>query len=134
MRRLSGFYDDDYIDDDYNHSQSISYLDFFLIGLCISLLISIIFFIKILYKKYNPQIVVEQRAESLTNRETDKEIIELEWATYNPTKDYIPEQCTICISEFTLDEKLTTLECGHTYHHACLMEWYQKNQVCPICK
>ena len=134
MRRLSGFYEDDYIDDDYNHSQSISYLDFFLIGLCISLLISIIFFIKLLYKKYNPQISVEQRAESLTNRETDKEIIELEWATYNPTKDYIPEQCTICISEFTLDEKLTTLECGHTYHHACITEWYQKNQACPICK
>jgi hypothetical protein len=134
MRRLLGFYEDDYIDDDYNHSQSISYLDFFLIGLCISLLISIIFFIKLLYKKYNPQVSVEQRTESLTNRETDKEIIELEWATYNPTKDYIPEQCTICISEFTLDEKLTTLECGHTYHHACITEWYQKNQACPICK
>ena len=132
MRRLSGFYDDDYIDDDYNHSQSISYLDFFLIGLCISLLISIIFFIKLLYKKYNPQIMVEQRAESLTNRVTDKKIIELEWATYNPTKHYCPEQCTICISEFTLDDKLTTLECGHTYHHACLMEWYKKNQACPI--
>ena len=62
-----------------------------------------------------------------------KDAIELQWNLYNPTKHYIPEQCTICISEFTLDEKLTTLECGHTYHHECITEWYQKNQACPIC-
>ena len=77
-----------------------------------------------IYKKYSSQIVVEGK----------KEIIELAYENYNPTKHYCPEQCTICISEFTLDDKLTTLECGHTYHHACITEWYQKNQACPICK
>ena len=111
-------------DDDHKHNESISYIEFFFIGVSVSLVISIIFFIKLMYKKYNLQIVAEEK----------KDTIKLKWVLYNPIKHYIPEQCTICISEFTLDEKLTTLECGHTYHHACITEWYQKHQACPICK
>ena len=129
MRRLFGNfnndnYNQDIRDDDHEHDENISYIEFFFIGSSVALIISIIFFIKLVYKKYNLQIVAEEK----------KDIIELKWALYNPTKHYIPEQCTICISEFKLDEKLTTLECGHTYHHACITEWYQKNQACPICK
>lgn len=117
-------YNQDISDDDHEHHENISYIDFFFIGVSVSLVISIIFFIKLIYIYKKNIIVVEEK----------KDIIELQWILYNPTKHYIPEQCTICISEFTLDEKLTTLECGHTYHHKCITEWYQKNQACPICK
>ena len=117
-------YNQDIRDDDHEHDENISYIEIFFIAVSASLIISIIFFIKLMYKKYNLQIVAEEK----------KDTIELQWALYNPIKHYIPEQCIICISEFKLNEKLITLECGHTYHYECITEWYQKNQACPICK
>tara|TARA_A100001015_G_scaffold95159_1_gene105740 strand:+ start:381 stop:773 length:393 start_codon:yes stop_codon:yes gene_type:complete len=130
MRTLFGnFNNDNYNqdindDDDHKHNENISYVDFLFIGVSVSVVIIIIFFIKIVYKKYNLQIVAEEK----------KNTIELEGELYNPIKDYIPEQCIICISTFEVDEKITTLECGHSYHHECITEWYHKNQTCPICK
>jgi hypothetical protein len=86
----------------------------------------------ILLKKYNNRVVVETTDNVIVIMEDAPK--ELKEHIYDETTQYIPEICTICISEFTLDEKLTTLECDHTYHHACITEWYQKNQACPICK
>ena len=132
MRKLFGnFNNDNYNqdindddDDNHKHNENISYLDFFLIGVSVSVVISIIFFIKIIYKKYNLQIVAEEK----------KNTIELKRELYNPVKNYIPEECIICISTFEINNKITTLKCGHSYHHKCILEWYNKNQTCPICK
>ncbi len=37
------------------------------------------------------------------------------------------ESCTICL-EF-LDQKLSTLECGHVYHSECIHEYFQSLHV-----
>ncbi|KAH7307252.1 hypothetical protein KP509_22G051600 [Ceratopteris richardii] len=54
------------------------------------------------------------------------------------TNGYVPQEieikCSICQEEFDAAAELGVLECGHSYHIACIKQWLiQKNQ-CPICK
>ena len=45
-------------------------------------------------------------------------------------------QCTICIEEFLLNEKICILECKHMFHINCLDDWIttkKANVKCPNC-
>ena len=44
------------------------------------------------------------------------------------------ETCAICMSEYQSGEMVKTLPCLHFYHTACVDEWLQQHQTCPICK
>lgn len=39
--------------------------------------------------------------------------------------------CAICIRP--LDVNKVTLRCQHEYHAACIIDWDQRNPVCPLC-
>ena len=47
-------------------------------------------------------------------------------------EDYI--RCTICLSEFEIGEKKSTLPCMHSFHCNCIERWIKKKNYCPICK
>lgn len=41
--------------------------------------------------------------------------------------------CTICAG--TTEGQLTTLECGHTFHIHCALQWFRyHNSTCPNCR
>lgn len=41
--------------------------------------------------------------------------------------------CSICTDELTTGT--TTLECGHTFHVACAIQWFRyHNTTCPLCR
>ena len=42
--------------------------------------------------------------------------------------------CTICLSEFEIGEKKSTLPCMHSFHCNCIERWIKKKNYCPICK
>ncbi|KAF0698204.1 Aste57867_11189 [Aphanomyces stellatus] len=42
--------------------------------------------------------------------------------------------CSICLVDFSENEVLRQLPCGHTYHPACIDEWLVKSPACPLCK
>jgi hypothetical protein len=45
------------------------------------------------------------------------------------------ETCPICLDEFTFDEILNELPCGHFYHMSCIRPWLQnRSPECPMCK
>ena len=45
------------------------------------------------------------------------------------------ETCAICLAEWKLRESVTTLPCGHEFHHRCVVKWLTKNQAkCPVCR
>lgn len=44
------------------------------------------------------------------------------------------EMCSICLSEFTLGEHARELPCHHVFHSACVDEWLQNKNSCPLCK
>ena len=46
------------------------------------------------------------------------------------------EACAICLDPFTEnDDKLVAeLKCKHIFHVECMMEWIEKNTICPMCR
>jgi hypothetical protein len=41
--------------------------------------------------------------------------------------------CSICTDE--LSEGTTTLECGHSFHVGCIIQWFRlNNTTCPLCR
>lgn len=42
------------------------------------------------------------------------------------------ENCSICLDKKTYP--LIILQCTHTFHQKCLLEWTKQNIVCPLCR
>ena len=43
-------------------------------------------------------------------------------------------KCIICLSEFQVGEKESTLPCLHIFHSNCIEKWITEKRWCPICK
>jgi hypothetical protein len=41
-------------------------------------------------------------------------------------------ECSICISKF--DNNRINLPCGHNFHSNCILNWFEKDMSCPICR
>jgi hypothetical protein len=44
------------------------------------------------------------------------------------------EECSICKDEFTLDQEVASLPCGHLYHEDCVVPWLKEHNTCPYCR
>lgn len=46
------------------------------------------------------------------------------------------EECTICLEEFTDDDRVTPLPCDtrHYFHSKCIESWFKRHNWCPLCK
>jgi uncharacterized protein YuzB (UPF0349 family) len=43
--------------------------------------------------------------------------------------------CSICMDNYELNEKMIILKCNHTYHEKCIENWLCNQKVtCPICR
>ncbi|MCO5605655.1 hypothetical protein L7F22_059838 [Adiantum nelumboides] len=48
---------------------------------------------------------------------------------------YQDSQCTVCLSDYQINEKLQQLPvCKHSFHVPCINQWLAKNATCPICR
>ena len=43
-------------------------------------------------------------------------------------------KCVICLSEFQVGEKESTLPCLHIFHSECIEKWISEKKWCPVCK
>ena len=46
----------------------------------------------------------------------------------------LDESCVICLDQFQKEEKITILDCNHTFHFQCMTLWAQNNTTCPLCR
>uniref|UniRef100_A0A182N6Q2 RING-type domain-containing protein n=1 Tax=Anopheles dirus TaxID=7168 RepID=A0A182N6Q2_9DIPT len=44
------------------------------------------------------------------------------------------EKCTICLSQFEIDNDVRRLPCMHLFHKDCVDQWLVTNKHCPICR
>ena len=45
------------------------------------------------------------------------------------------EECSICRSNWNLkDNDVIRLSCNHFFHKKCILEWFENNESCPICR
>tara|TARA_B110000902_G_scaffold261494_2_gene336379 strand:+ start:49 stop:405 length:357 start_codon:yes stop_codon:yes gene_type:complete len=43
-------------------------------------------------------------------------------------------ECSICLEEYKINEKIMILDCDHIYHKECINLWLNENHNCPICR
>jgi hypothetical protein len=43
-------------------------------------------------------------------------------------------QCSICLSDVEINEKIYAMVCGHIFHRKCVKTWINIHNTCPICR
>ncbi|KAG0438291.1 E3 ubiquitin-protein ligase [Dictyocoela muelleri] len=49
----------------------------------------------------------------------------------------IPKQdanCSICLNDYNPKEMIKILPCDHHFHEGCIDEWFNIDDICPLCK
>lgn len=44
------------------------------------------------------------------------------------------KHCPICLGEFMIGEKESSLPCLHFFHSSCIEKWLKRSKFCPVCK
>ncbi|ELQ76781.1 putative E3 ubiquitin ligase [Trachipleistophora hominis] len=42
--------------------------------------------------------------------------------------------CSICLAEYNMNDKIKILPCNHHFHLNCIDEWFNIDDICPLCK
>ena len=91
---------------------------------------------RVLYHHYMPNglfdFVASRFRNSTEQLEIAKKIIEL--LPVYELKEKNNDSCAICVSDFEIGDKVTTIPCSHLFHSECIKEWLKINLSCPICK
>ena len=46
----------------------------------------------------------------------------------------ISKECSVCLSDIKNGDNVCTIECAHTFHYSCIVEWGKYKQECPLCR
>lgn len=52
-------------------------------------------------------------------------------------EDVLPkehESCVVCMEDIRHNSNRMTLECEHTFHRSCIVEWLSRLRQCPTCR
>jgi hypothetical protein len=83
----------------------------------------------------SPLIVNEILRRSIEDTELKRNPnITLDLESYSCDTDEEEDECSICQKNFSKDEKLTILNCEHTFHYDCIQEWGKYRATCPLCR
>lgn len=44
------------------------------------------------------------------------------------------DMCVICIEPLQSKQTTIILECNHIYHKNCILDWFNKELTCPMCR
>ncbi|CAJ2662761.1 unnamed protein product [Trifolium pratense] len=57
------------------------------------------------------------------------------WKSNEPHSLVIEEEdgCPICLEEYDVENPKTVTKCEHHFHLACILEWMERSDSCPIC-
>lgn len=53
---------------------------------------------------------------------------------YRPKEGHPPEECKICLVDFSTNDNVKMLQCLHTFHVSCADTWLAKKSICPECQ
>ena len=55
-------------------------------------------------------------------------------STVTEKKEDGNNNCIICLSDFEIGDKVTSLPCLHMFHTDCIKDWLKTKNHCPVCK
>ncbi|GFS94604.1 hypothetical protein NPIL_172991 [Nephila pilipes] len=50
------------------------------------------------------------------------------------TKEFLNNECSICLDKFKLNEDAKKLLCKHIFHSNCITPWLKGHDTCPVCR
>jgi len=42
--------------------------------------------------------------------------------------------CIICLCDYSLNDEVCKLQCGHCFHRECIARWLYDHHTCPFCR
>ena len=79
------------------------------------------------------QPIVLEYTSSTPEEKKEEPEREEKYITFNVEKDFLNNDCIICLSEIILNDCVIMIDCGHKYHKECALKWFDKNKICPEC-
>ncbi|XP_076910488.1 putative E3 ubiquitin-protein ligase RHB1A [Bidens hawaiensis] len=71
--------------------------------------------------------------ELVATKETDDEL-EKSGELKKPSGPILPpEECPTCLEEYDEDNPKIITKCEHHFHLACILEWMERSDTCPVC-
>ena len=82
------------------------------------------------------ELLVIQEDDLLGKNDTQEILRYIPTSTVNEEKKKSDNNynCVICLTEFKVGEKESTLPCLHIFHSECIEKWINEKKWCPICK
>ncbi len=63
-----------------------------------------------------------------------KDLDTLETECLQEDDERLGEMCGVCLEIFIVDDKCSRLQCNHSYHTDCCVEWFKIHGTCPLCR
>jgi hypothetical protein len=81
---------------------------------------------------HDPQVLSEARRRGVSKYDLEK----LSTFVFSKPEDCNNSDCSICLCDFDMGEMLTCLPCDkkHSFHSACIRQWLQRQNSCPLCQ
>ena len=73
-------------------------------------------------------------ASSLKEKDKLEKIPEFSINSTIELNKFKSKNCTICLEDFKVKDKLIYLPCFHLFHKDCIISWAKENSICPLCK
>ncbi|KAL5727309.1 RING-type E3 ubiquitin transferase [Ranunculus cassubicifolius] len=80
-----------------------------------------------------------QSTEETVTEEIKEVDCKVQVAELEPLKSTEPlpiveeEDCPICLEEYDEENPRITTKCDHHFHLACILEWMERSDTCPVC-
>ena len=87
----------------------------------------------------NPMMFVNPQGQVLLKKQKKKTIDNLAelLEERNLTKEMLEKgeqkNCSICLDDFVVGDKIMYLPCFHYYHSKCIEKWAHSSDKCPLC-
>lgn len=80
--------------------------------------------------------LIQNRQRLAQSQEIKNQVISSLVKTKFDHKAFKNDDCAICLSKFDDDCDVTPLPCDirHYFHTECISSWFEKNNICPLCK
>lgn len=74
------------------------------------------------------------RAMTLNEPEDLNQNIVLDIRSHKCNNSEVSKDCAVCLEKVKEGDKLATIDCAHTFHYSCIIEWGKYKQECPLCR
>ncbi|KAL0734205.1 hypothetical protein Bca4012_010415 [Brassica carinata] len=78
--------------------------------------------------------IVDHNQHAFHRIDLDVYMIELWENRREPIPSEKGDICIICCEEFGAGGEINSLNCRHSYHHHCILDWVKTKLACPCCR